>query len=114
MPRTAESIVDNHREAQRRRNAGQPVWDHTVHIKHLLDIENPTDADARELGTKIASTLRATPWLRNDAANADRFGGDSEVTILAECFEETKDLADLADNLDRMYDLADADRTWIA
>lgn len=36
MPRTIESIVENHRVAAARRAAGKPVWDRKIDIKAVL------------------------------------------------------------------------------
>lgn len=36
MPRTIESIVENHRVAAERRAAGKPVWDRKIDVKAIL------------------------------------------------------------------------------
>lgn len=110
MPRTIESIVDNHHEASRRRAAGQPVWEHHLNIRHLLASDGAQE-DPGATGKQVAQVLRASSWAK---ADVQAHGMDSEVAMCAEEFEDIEDVAHFNDVLDRLYDLADADRTWIA
>lgn len=113
MPRTIESIADNHRAATERRNAGKPLWDHRLTIKHLLTSDD-SDESAKESGRDIAKALRASSWFKADIEeNGDRLGG-SEVEQAAEEFEDIENVSHLNLVLDGLYDLADADRVWIA
>lgn len=109
MPRTIESIVDNYQVATERREAGQLVWDRHLKIKHLLTADDSTEG-AQQVGTQIAAVLRSSAWLKDDQQRP----GDSEVVMCAEEFEDIEDLEHFNTVLDRLYDLADADRTWIA
>lgn len=113
MPRTIESIVENHRVATARREAGKPIWDRRLTIKHLLTSDD-SDENAQEVGRKIAAILRASDWLKADKEENDERLGGSEVEQVAEEFEDIEDLDHFNLVLDSLYDLADADRVWIA
>lgn len=116
MPRTIETMLDNHAAATERRRAGRPVWDHHLNVRqHIKDGLNGPQ-EARTAGTAIGGAIRASAWLRADKANAaQRMIGTSEVQVLAEAFEDdVTDLADFENLVDALYDLADTDRVWIA
>src|SRR5699024_929305 len=90
------------------------VW-WTCVIKHLFqDLDNPTDADARAVGAQIAKVLRSSSWLKVDQRDAEARLGESEVAMCAEEFEDIEDLNHFSAVIDRLYDLADADRVWVA
>lgn len=108
MPRTVESIVDGYNAANERLKAGKPAWDHHLKIKHLLT-DDVSDEACRRVGAEIATILRSSDWLRDD----EKGTGPSEITVCAEEFEEVTDVDHLNEVLDRLYDLADADRVWI-
>lgn len=110
MPRTIESILDNHHAASERRKVGQPVWDRKLHIKQYFAGTDATDATAKETAQSISRALKNSSWARADQKEA---GINSEVMQLAEEFGDTEDLATLNSLLDVLYDLADADRVWI-
>ena len=110
MPRTIESIGDNYHETSRRRAAGQPVWDHHLNIKHILTSPH-AEEDLTATGKQVAQVLRASSWAE---ADVQAHGMNSEVAMCAEQFEDIEDLDHFNDVLDRLYDLADVDRTWIA
>ena len=113
MPRTIESIVDSHRVAAERRKAGKPIWDRRLTIKHLFSDDESAEA-AKKAGREIAAVLKASPWLKADLEVHGENPGKSEVQMVAEKFESIKSLSHLNSVLDRLYDLADADRVWIA
>lgn len=113
MPRTIESIVENHQVAQERRKAGKPVWDRRLHIKHLLN-DDDSDENAQEVGRQIAAILRTSSWLKADKENHGERLGDPEVQMAMEEFEDIADIDHFNAVLDNLYDLADADRVWIA
>lgn len=108
MPRTIESIVENHRVAAERRAAGRPIWDGQLKIKHLLNGDDDSDSEAQAVGRQIAAILRASSWFKRDAQD----GGSSLVEVVEE-LEDVCDFEDLDEILDHLYDLADADRIWI-
>lgn len=112
MPNTVEHKVEMFRLAQERRNAGRPVWDSRLRIKHLLT-DDGSDESAHEVGQQIAATLRASSWMKADQRQAEDRLGDSEVQLVAEEFEDIKDLDHFNAVLDTLYDLADADRVWV-
>lgn len=112
MPRTIDSLTDAHRAAAERRAAGRPIWDHKLRIKHLLS-NDTSDENAQKVGVEVAKVLRASTWAKADAKDAAERGGDSEVAMCAEEFEDIEDLDHFNAVLDRLYDLADADRAWI-
>lgn len=119
MPRTLESMVDNHKVAQERRRAGRPVWDHRLKIADLITdlqnkLEEDPEADIQGVGKQIGERIRNSSWAKEDEkAVKERGGFDSEVMECAEEFEDVTDQDDFELILDRLYDLADADRTWV-
>lgn len=113
MPRTIESIAENHRLATERRKAGRPIWDRRLSIRHLFP-DDESDEAAKKAGREIAAVLKASPWFKADQeAHGERLG-DPEVQTVMEEFEGIEDVAHLNLVLDGLYDLADADRVWIA
>lgn len=112
MPRTIEGIVASHQAATERRKAGKPIWDHKLHIKHLLSNDG-SDETAQETGRQIAQVLLASSWLKADEKeNGERMGG-GEVAQVADEIKDVDDLEHLNAVLDALYGLADADRVWI-
>lgn len=113
MPRTIESIAENHRVATERRKAGKPIWDRRLTIKHLFS-DDDSDENAKKVGKEIAAILRSSEWLKADQKNSkDRVGG-SEVEQIADEFEDIENMRHFSLVIDGLYDLADADRVWIA
>lgn len=115
MPRTIESLLDSHHAATERRAAGKPIWDRRIRIKHLprlLDNDESVE-NVKAVGKEIAKVVRTSAWAKADQAEAEEGGGDSEVAMCAEEFEDVDDLEHFNAVLARLYDLADADRTWI-
>lgn len=110
MARTIESIGDSHHAAEERRAAGKPIWDRTLRIKHLLS-KDSDDETARETARQIAAALKGSTWAREDKT---RYGDASEVQYLVTRLRRTTTLKRLNALLDELYDLADADRVWIA
>lgn len=118
MPRTIESIEKSHRIAEERLKKGMPLWDRKLAIKHLLiggnnNSDLDEDENAQEVGRKIATALRSSSWFRADK-KASKDVGFSKVEGIAEKFEYIYDLYEFNDVLDMLYDMADADRVWIA
>lgn len=110
MARTIESIVDSHHAAEQRRAAGKPIWDRTLRIKHLFS-KDSDDATARETAMQIATVLKGSTWAREDQT---RYGDASDVLHLVNRLRRVTTLKRLNTLLDELYDLADADRVWIA
>lgn len=113
MPRTIESIVDNHNAATERRKAGKPVWDRHLRITHLIGDGDSTES-VQKAGREIAAILKTSAWLKADQEEHGERLGDGEVKMAAEEFEDITDLDHFNAVLDNLYDLADADRVWIA
>lgn len=112
MPRTIESMINSHSAAAARRDAGRPIWDYRIQIKQLLG-DDDSDETARKTGAQVAAILRRSAWFRDDAQRAEERGGESEVALCAEEFDDIDDADHFNGVLDRLYDLADADRAWI-
>lgn len=106
MARTIDSILSAHEAASERRKAGKPIWDYRLHIKHLLGTDSSPEAVQR-IGKQIAAILRASAWAKDD-------GEMGEVALLAEAFEEVEDVDEFNGTMGYLYDLADADRVWVA
>lgn len=106
MPRTVNSIVESHRVASERRAVGRPVWDHKLPIRHLFE-GGDLEETAPEVGRKVAEVLRASSWFRAKG------GAGTDLDVLADALGDIEDLDHLQLALDDLYDLADADRTWV-
>lgn len=113
MPRTIESIAENHRVATERRKAGKPIWDHRLTIKHLFS-DDDSDENAKKVGKEIAAILRGSEWLKANQEDSEGRVGGSEVEQIADEFEDIEDMRHFSLVIDGLYDLADADRVWIA
>lgn len=98
MPRTIESILENHRISQARRDAGQPVWDYTVRLPRMSgEGEYAPQRDA------LVAALRASAWIK-------RWGSDGgPLDQLVEELAETVDVEEFADVMDAICDYADAE-----
>ncbi len=124
MPRTIESIVENHRVAAERRSAGKPVWDCKIDIKAILheDQSNTSNEHAAKVANRIGALIRSrvpADWL--DWGSTDL---DEDLTHIVEGMEALKPdsydgeedftpLNDLNSMLDQLYDWADAKRVWL-
>lgn len=115
--RTLESIVENHNAAEALRKQGKPIWTHTVRIGDLFPKDYDADAASleqkQEIGKKLSVRIRTSSWCKADIANWDEDEYRSEVAMLAEEFDDVQDAQHFENLLEAMYDLADADRTWI-
>ncbi|EPJ7982322.1 hypothetical protein L4Z68_001329 [Pseudomonas aeruginosa] len=124
MPRTIESIVENHRVAAERRSAGKPVWDCKIDIKAILheDQSNTSNEHAAKVANRIGALIRSrvpADWLDWDSTDQDE-----DLTHIVEGMEALKPdsydgeedftpLNDLNSMLDQLYDWADAKRVWL-
>lgn len=104
MPRTMESIMTSHDEANKRRDAGQPIWDH--HVKGVKAVIEDEDLTVSEKGQAIANILERSSWY-----STEYWAGLSEMML--DDFACSSDEDDLNWVLDKMYDTADACRVWI-
>ncbi len=92
-----------HRVAQERRAAGKPVWDRKI---SLAGVFHDPDLAFEQRRDAIVEIIRNSPWFKQ--------------------YEEGDDLPQLVEELagieedefrypwDAIYDIADADRVWIA
>jgi len=125
MPRTVEHIVHCHQLSQARCNAGLPIWDKTISIKHILqrDQSNESNEHAAAVANEIATVLKSRlPAKMLDIKN-DEF--DEVLADIVEGMESLKadsyaddptfsPLQDLNGMLEGLYDWADENRVWIA
>ncbi|HCF0591739.1 hypothetical protein [Pseudomonas aeruginosa] len=124
MPRTIESIVENHRVAAERRAAGKPVWDRKIDVKAILheDPSNTSNEHCAQVANRIGALIRSrvpAEWLDWDSADLDE-----DLTQIVEGMEALKPdsydgeddftpLDDLNGMLDQLYDWADGKRVWL-
>ncbi len=124
MPRTIEHIVETHRLARERVQAGRPVWARTIDIKATLARSNgdTSEATAARVANEIAALLRS----RLPAATLDWAspGCDDEIAEIVEGLEQLRPDSyaddrewsahqDLNAGLDALYDWADRERIWL-
>ena len=104
MPDTADHRVEMYRLATERRNAGRPIWAHKI---NLADVFHNDDLTFTEKRDAIVARIRATRWFKDC----------DEYDDLPQFVEELAD-ARTPDEFDGpwdcIYDIADADRVWIA
>ncbi|HGY9634327.1 hypothetical protein LU674_001730 [Pseudomonas alloputida] len=124
MPRTIESIVENHRVAAERRAAGKPVWDRKIDIKAILheDQSNTSNEHAAQVANHIGALIRSrvpADWLDWESTDLDE-----DLAHIVEGMEALKPdsydgeedftpLTDLNSMLDQLYDWADGKRVWL-
>lgn len=124
MPRTIESIVENHRVAAERRAAGKPVWDRKIDIKSILheDQSNTSNEHVAQVANRIGALIRSrvpAGWLDWDSDDLDE-----DLTQIVEGMDALKPdsyddedaftpLDDLNSMLDQLYDWADGKRVWL-
>jgi hypothetical protein len=106
MPRTVDHIVDTHRIAAARRDAGLPVWDRRINLADIWRNEGLTFEQRRDA---IVSRLNASPWIKNrDQSGFDQLGDIVYSLSTADDQEEFNGW------WGELYDHADIDRVWIA
>ncbi|HHH9443065.1 TPA: hypothetical protein ACP32N_005053 [Pseudomonas aeruginosa] len=124
MPRTIESIVENHRVARERRAAGKSQWDRTINIKAILheDQSNESNDHVANVANRIGALIRQsvpTSWLEygNEATDDELIEVVEGMEALKpNSYEGEKDftpLDDLNSMLDQLYDWADSKRIWL-
>jgi len=129
MPRTIESIVDCHREAQKRRRSGRPVWDVSLPLAAIKkDYEAAGDdltvTQAIAMSHRIGVMLQAgvpADWRKPGHRN---FSYDYEEMIERfqqadeSDFKQTKDWTNtttetMNELLEELYDWGDRCRVWL-
>ena len=104
MPNTPEHKADMYRLSRERIAAGKPSWAHKL---NLADVFRNDDLSFEQKRDAIVRRIRATTW----------FKGYDESDDLPQFVEELAGAADAAEfdgPWDCIYDIADADRVWIA
>lgn len=124
MPRTIESIVENHRVAAERRAAGKPVWDRKIDIKAILreDQSNTSNEHSAQVANRIGALIRSrvpADWLDWDSTDLDEDLAhivEGMEALKPDSYEGEEDftpLEDLNSMLDQLYDWADGKRVWL-
>jgi len=84
-------------------------WKYRVNLKHLLT-EDDSDENAIRVGKEVARIVRVSTWYKENT-KIDPYS-DLEETL--EFLETVNDVEEFNYYLDWLYDLADAERAWIA
>lgn len=124
MPRSIETIMASHREANDRRAKGQPIWDRKIAIKHILarDKDNTSNEYVALVANEIGAVLRKKVPARFLDTSVDDY--DDRIREVIEGMEDLRaesykndpsfsPLQDLNNMLDDLYDWADKHRVWI-
>lgn len=104
MPRTVDHIVETHRLARARQDAGLPIWDRRINLKDVFRNEDMTFEQRRDV---IVRRIKRSPWYTEQ----EDYSHLHDVVI---DLEEADDAEEFDSAWDEMYDLADIDRVWIA
>jgi hypothetical protein len=104
MPNTAEHKADMFQLAMERRAAGKPVWAHKIRLADVWRNENMTFEERRDV---IVRRIRATTWFKS----YDEF---DDLPQFVEELADAEDTDAFNSAWDCIYDIADADRVWIA
>lgn len=84
-------------------------WEYRVNLKHLFTADD-SDENAIRVGKEVASIVRVSTWYKENT-KTDPYS-DLEETL--EFLETVNDVDELNYYLGWLYDLADAERAWIA
>jgi len=98
MSRTVEHIVETHRIATARRDAGRPIWDLTV---NLADVFHNDELSFEQRRDAIVQRLYGSGW-----------NSDVVYTLVAD-LGAAEDAGEFDEIWDEIYDHADFDRVWI-
>ena len=104
MPDTAEHRADMFRLSRERIAAGKPSWEHRVSLEDIFHNEELTFEEKRD---GIIRRIRATAWFKGCHQ-------DDDLVYLVEELAETEDATSFDSLWSDLYDIADADRVWIA
>ena len=127
MSRTIDSILDCHKIASTRRDAGIPIWDKKIDIKHVLRIDqsNTTPEHVTVVSKRIAHLLRSgLPKKYLDHTNVDFYEAELHSVIDDMENSSVEEFAFDAENgvspvdmlndwLTVIYDWADYNRVWL-
>jgi hypothetical protein len=104
MPDTADHRADMHRLVTERRKAGKPVWAHKI---NLADVFHNDDLTFEQKRDAIVARIRATTWFKD----CDEY---DELPQYTEELADAPDVRAFDFVWSEIYDIADADRVWIA
>lgn len=104
MAKNLDTIVDAHRAARERREAGRPIWDETVHVNTIWDDATLTQ---REKGEKIAAAIKKSRWYKN----ADPFDTLHELVEYLATEDDPREAGGL---MNEIRDEATHARVWFA
>ena len=126
MPRTVETIVENHRAAAALRAAGKSIWPYKADIKGIILEEqgNEDPACITAKAHRIAKALRVSlPKKFFDQAHEEcdfnfldvvEMMEDCSVEALAEDLKNGSTAVEMMDGwLEQIYDWADRNRVWL-
>lgn len=104
MPDTAEHRADMYALAQERRKAGKPTWAHKINLADVFHNDEMTFEEKRDA---IVRRIRATTWFKD-------YDEYDDLPQLVEELADAEDTDAFDGVWDCIYDIADADRVWIA
>jgi hypothetical protein len=104
MPDTAEHRADMHRLSRERLAVGKPSWEHHVSLEDVFHNDSLTFEQKRDT---IIARIRANAWFKD----YDEF---DDLPQFVEELADTEDNAAFNAVWGEIYDIADADRVWIA
>jgi hypothetical protein len=104
MPDTAEHRADMYRLAHDRRAAGKPSWAHKINLRDVFHNDGLTFEQKRDT---IVRRIRATTWFK-------QYDEYDDLPQLVEELADAEDVDAFDGPWDCIYDIADADRVWIA
>lgn len=129
MPRTVESIVENHRAASELRRQGKPIWALELPLKGILDRyrsagDDMTAEQALQLCGEVAQMLKVRvpkAWLHGDHPkfhyNYEELFENLDQASLSDFVpskEDDRSPCDVVNGyLDELYDWADRCRVWL-
>jgi len=90
--------------SQARRKAGKPSWAHKVNLADVFHNDGLTFEQRRDT---IVSRIRATRWFKD-------YDEYDDLPQFVEELAGTEDTDEFDGPWDCIYDIADADRVWIA
>jgi hypothetical protein len=93
-----------HRLAQERWAAGKPVWNRKV---SLVGVFHDSDLTFEQRRDAIAGIFQGSAWLKE-------YGEGDDLPQFVEELAGTEDADEFDAVFDAIYDVADADRVWIA
>ncbi len=104
MPDTADHRADMHRLATERREAGKPIWAHKI---NLADVFHNDDLTFEQKRDAIVRRIRASRWFKD-------YDEHDDLPQFVEELADAEDKHAFNSPWDCIYDIADADRVWIA